>query len=100
MVLIPSNEFLNYGVLPSCYLYNRNQTPLLSGKSPLKAILGKEPEYTRNSRFSIVVILVFGPITPINLMTNQFHASMLDTPWNMIRIYVLSQVEDGFIEVC
>lgn len=41
------NQFLDFGVVPTSYLYNRNPTPLLNGKSPLEALLGRSPEYGR-----------------------------------------------------
>lgn len=45
-----SNAFWDYGVLTT-YLYNQNPTPLLTGRSPLEALLGKKPKYERLTVF-------------------------------------------------
>lgn len=37
----------DFGVVTTCYLYNRNLTPILHGRSPYEALFGRIPEYTK-----------------------------------------------------
>lgn len=42
----------DFGVLTACYLYNRNPTKILHGKSPLKVLFKRSPEYSKLRVFS------------------------------------------------
>lgn len=37
----------DFGILTACYLYNRNPTRILHGKSPLEALFQRSPEYSK-----------------------------------------------------
>lgn len=50
--LLPSMS--EFRVTTACYLYNRNPTPILQGRSPLKALFGKVPEYDKMKVFGCV----------------------------------------------
>lgn len=41
------NNLWDFGLLTTCYLCNRNPTPLLTRKSPLQALFGRISEYNK-----------------------------------------------------